>query len=173
MPGVNRPPLSPLLVTGSPKMDVNGRYKHPHIGRHLFNGQNVLRVAEMRLILIREPIITLLPLLSRMLTTASPPVCLSFNMTIYLCLPAWSQSLCQPACVSLPLSPLWICCMPSRLPGCKLDCASFLEACSFVCFFLYHHVIRTVITCFLPLWNTRTGVARRHRCSTAALEWQL
>lgn len=60
----------------------------------------------MRLILIREPIITLLLLLSQMLTTASPPVCLSFNMTIYLCLPAWSQSLCQSACVLPPLSPL-------------------------------------------------------------------
>lgn len=54
----------------------------------------------MRLILIREPVITFL-LLSLMLTTASPPICLSFSMTIPLCLAAQSLSHCQSACVSL------------------------------------------------------------------------
>lgn len=106
LPGVNRRTPNRPLVIGSPKTDVNARYKQPQRGRYLFSGQNVLWVAEMRLILIREPIITLLLLLSQMLTTASPPVCLSFSMTMYLCLPAWSLSLCQSACVSRTLSPL-------------------------------------------------------------------
>lgn len=53
----------------------------------------------MRLILIREPVITFL-LLSLMLTTSSPPICLSFTMTISLCLTGQRLPHCQPACVS-------------------------------------------------------------------------
>ena len=81
-------------------------------GRDLFSRQNVLWVAEMRLILIREPIITLLLLLSLMLTTASPPVCLSLSTTISLCLPApepVSPSVCRlltlPPCEPATCSP--------------------------------------------------------------------
>lgn len=72
----------------------------------------------MRLILIRESIITLL-LLSLMLTTASPPFCLSFSMTISLCLPAQRLSHCQSTRVSLTLSLLVpLCELASCLPVC-------------------------------------------------------
>lgn len=104
--------------------------------RDLFSRQNVLRVAEMRLILIREPIITLPLLLSLMLTTASPPLCLSFTMTISLCLHAWSLSHCPSGCVS-PYLPVFLC-----LPAClRLYWVSCLKACVPVS----HHIIIIII----------------------------
>lgn len=62
------------------------QWQRCHRGIGLFCRQNESWMAEMRLILIREGIITLLLLLSPMLTTASPPISLSFSMTISLCL---------------------------------------------------------------------------------------
>lgn len=91
-------------------------------GKDLFSERNVLWVAEMRLIVIREPIITLLLLLSLMLTTASLPICLSCSMTISLCLPARSLSLCQSACVSLGPSVLVL---VNLLPGFVVNLAVF------------------------------------------------
>lgn len=114
-----------------------------HSGRYLFSRQNGLWVAEMRLILIREPIITLLLLLSLMLTTASPPICLSFSTTISLCLPAWSLSHCQSARVSL--------CLPANLLPAFSVCLAAFPVSKHVllsAFSLNRRVISGVITCF-------------------------
>lgn len=92
----------------------------------LFSKRNVLWVAEMRLIVIRESIITLLLLLSLKLTTASLPICLSCSMTISLCLPAHSlSSVSLPASHSAPgprYPATWLCGQPR--------CVSCLKVCS-------------------------------------------
>lgn len=107
--------------------------------RDLFSRQNVLWVAEMRLILIREPIITLPLLLSLMLTTASPPLCLSFTMTISLCLHAWSLSHCPSGCVS-PYLPVFLC-----LSVC-LSAGLYWVSCLKACLPVSHHIIIIIIS---------------------------
>ena len=100
----------------------------------------------MRLILIREPIITLLLLLSLMLTTASPPVCTSFSVTIHLCL----RPVSPPGCLCLThfvASTRYATCLLDFPAESVSDCVSCLQPCSFVWISLIHHVISIVIIC--------------------------
>lgn len=112
----------------------------------------------MRLIVIREPIITLLLLLPLMLTTASLPICLSFSMTISLCLPAQSLSHCQSACASLCLSLLVL---VNLLPAFVVCLAVF--PCSFACVLFNHYLISTEILNSLHVCLTQTMLARRDK----------
>lgn len=122
------------------------------------NGPHALSVEEIRLILITEPIITLLVLLSQMLSTSSTPFSPFFSMTTYF--------VSQPeACFSAYVLPA-ICAEPVT----SLTCVSWTSGCiflkqSFVCVSFSCNKRSSVIICFLPLWHRY----RNDTCKQATL----
>lgn len=126
-------------------------------GRDLFSRQNGCWVAEMRLILIREPIITLPLLLSLMLTTASPllPVFHYDYISLSPCPKPVSLSvrLCLALPPSVPLGEPGTC-----LPVCQaISLTEFpvLKCVLFFCVFLNHRVVSSGFTCVFASLSDR------------------
>lgn len=140
---------------GSARSHINIRCRWLREAQVFPMDPDALQVEEITVILITEPIITLLLLLSQILSTSSPPFCPFFSMTKYLYLPAWSLSHC-PSVLNLLLSLTYV----SLKSGC-VSLSVFLSVVTKEALSLLVSSLKLCHCLFLLFWNAyKTGTLK-------------